>query len=624
MSNQYLKLRRSAIPGKKPDTGSLQLGEIALNTYDGLVFMKRSGSAGEEIISIGSSIPTGSFAITGSNTFIGNQTVTGSVDITGSLTVNTINVGQNTINFIDENGIIVNSLSISSGSNNITLSTGSIQTISDSFFSGSFKGDGSGLTNISASAVIGLNLSQITSGSYSASISNDQLLVNTGVNAPSFTGSLFGTASYADNAESSSYASSSTSASYAADATNAQTASYASSGFAVDVHAIYTASITNASIAFLKGGGGTFSLTVDNVQNAETASYAPNYLPLTGGTITGSLTVSSSATFLNGITVYGSSSFMYITSSQLAVSASTISVNVFEPVERFGGLIIYDSGSSSATASLLWDSQNNHFIYQNVSGAEYSSGMFIAGPKNNGALGNEQGINTNALTKGQGGDHITSSQITDDGTTVTIPGNLSVTNGITGSLFGIASTSSYVNGSIFDSNNLVLSASHALTASFALNGGGGGGSPFYYQTIAPETGSEPITGSMWVSSDTGVEYNLIYDGDSYQWVQQTLPVGPQGPQGVSGTNNIDTLTTTTLVGLLGGDGVNVSATTVSQSLGYIPEDVANKSTDGTFASNSDTLYPSQKAVKTYVDNNGNFADEVDYAMIMQQRYFFNI
>jgi hypothetical protein len=36
-------------------------------------------------------------------------------------------------------------------------------------------------------------------------------------------------------------------------------------------------------------------------------------------------------------------------------------------------------------------------------------------------------------------------------------------------------------------------------------------------------------------------------------------------------------------------------------LGYTPENVANKSIDGTLAANSDTLYSSQKAVKTYVD-----------------------
>lgn len=39
------------------------------------------------------------------------------------------------------------------------------------------------------------------------------------------------------------------------------------------------------------------------------------------------------------------------------------------------------------------------------------------------------------------------------------------------------------------------------------------------------------------------------------------------------------------------------------SIGYIPENSSNKDTDGTLAANSDTKYPSQKAVKTYVDAN---------------------
>jgi len=38
------------------------------------------------------------------------------------------------------------------------------------------------------------------------------------------------------------------------------------------------------------------------------------------------------------------------------------------------------------------------------------------------------------------------------------------------------------------------------------------------------------------------------------------------------------------------------------SLGFTPENVANKDTDINLAANSDTLYPSQKAVKTYIDN----------------------
>jgi hypothetical protein len=48
--------------------------------------------------------------------------------------------------------------------------------------------------------------------------------------------------------------------------------------------------------------------------------------------------------------------------------------------------------------------------------------------------------------------------------------------------------------------------------------------------------------------------------------------------------------------------INITALAPYQPiLGYTPENLANKSIDGTLAANSDTLYSSQKAVKTYVD-----------------------
>ena len=55
-------------------------------------------------------------------------------------------------------------------------------------FSGSFEGSGANLTNIPASAIGGLNLSQIASGSFSASVSqNGGLSVNTDITASSLT-----------------------------------------------------------------------------------------------------------------------------------------------------------------------------------------------------------------------------------------------------------------------------------------------------------------------------------------------------------------------------------------------------------------------------------------------------
>jgi hypothetical protein len=50
--------------------------------------------------------------------------------------------------------------------------------------------------------------------------------------------------------------------------------------------------------------------------------------------------------------------------------------------------------------------------------------------------------------------------------------------------------------------------------------------------------------------------------------------------------------------------INASLSTLQPSLGFTPENLANKSPDNTLggATPSDTLYPTQKAVKDYVDN----------------------
>ena len=93
-----------------------------------------------------------------------------------------------------------------SGSLTVTGSTNMSGSVEADAFSGSFSGSGADLYGIPASAIVGLNVSQISSGSVSASISpDDGLQVNTSVTATSFTGSFSGTSSYADAATSASY-----------------------------------------------------------------------------------------------------------------------------------------------------------------------------------------------------------------------------------------------------------------------------------------------------------------------------------------------------------------------------------------------------------------------------------
>lgn len=182
---------------------------------------------------------------------------------------------------------------------------------------------------------------------------------------------------------------------------------------------------TSASIKFDNGNviftGASVTLpTSSTVTTAQTASHL--------NTLNQNLTISGSLTLLNNLTVFGTQSVLYITSSQLDISTNLITVNTSTPAIRFGGIAVKDSGSlaTGLTGSLLWDSQNDVWIYSNPSGAAYDGGLVIMGPRNSSGLGNEVGISSNALAKGNGSHHVTSSQITDDGTTVTIPGDLTV------------------------------------------------------------------------------------------------------------------------------------------------------------------------------------------------------
>jgi hypothetical protein len=188
--SQTIVLKRSALPGKVPDTGSLNLGEIAINTYDGKVFLKRSGSV-ESIQSLitTDSITTGSIILTQSGSFgelvvtqdanitrdlfIGRDIVSnGDIDVLGNITgsnllvYGTITAQQMIISSsvtnmttqyasgstafgdtLSDTHSFTGSVNIT-GSFNITGSTSFGGAVTASVFTGSFIGDGSQLTNI--------------------------------------------------------------------------------------------------------------------------------------------------------------------------------------------------------------------------------------------------------------------------------------------------------------------------------------------------------------------------------------------------------------------------------------------------------------------------------------------
>jgi hypothetical protein len=48
-TDNLIRLKRSNVQGKAPTVTDIDYGELAINTYDGYIYLKRNGSAGEEI-----------------------------------------------------------------------------------------------------------------------------------------------------------------------------------------------------------------------------------------------------------------------------------------------------------------------------------------------------------------------------------------------------------------------------------------------------------------------------------------------------------------------------------------------------------------------------------------------
>ena len=172
--SSIVQLKRSALSGKVPGTGSLNLGELALNTYDGKIFFRRSGSTDtvQEVITT-NVINTGSVTLTGTLTAEsirtnltasfgslkvndtltvnhGETIISGSALVTNDLTIlGAVNARQFNISIISSSVLFESGSSkFGNTSDDIHSFTGSVQ-ITGSVTATSFVGDGSGLTALS-------------------------------------------------------------------------------------------------------------------------------------------------------------------------------------------------------------------------------------------------------------------------------------------------------------------------------------------------------------------------------------------------------------------------------------------------------------------------------------------
>jgi hypothetical protein len=341
-----------------------------------------------------------------------------------------------------------------------TLASDAILGYSGSF-SGSFQGNGAGLTNLPASSIVGLNLTQIADSQVSASVSttgtsftvssasinlltvNNQGLVSASLFSGSFVGNSNTTGSFTG------IGSGSFSGSFQGNG-NGLTNVPASSIVGLNLSLVSTGSVTastapNGTVFQITSGSSTLlSLNSLGDLTVSASEFIGNNLTAVGNAaITGSLTakgntsleqnltVGGTTTFLSNaaltgslqisqnLTVQGTASFGYLRSvsgSAKIIGDAFIILNADVPSERYAGLIVIDSGSTGQTGSLLYDAEQDHWFYESTTEG-YASG-FIAGAR--ATRDNLIYPNRFAITRGDGGNHIVDSNIYSTGSYVTV------------------------------------------------------------------------------------------------------------------------------------------------------------------------------------------------------------
>ena len=74
--------------------------------------------------------------------------------------------------------------------------------------------------------------------------------------------------------------------------------------------------------------------------------------------------------------------------------------------------------------------------------------------------------------------------------------------------------------------------------------------------IGEDPPSEPVNGSLWLRSSTGIRYLWYVDTDGGQWIEDSGAMGPVGPIGPPGPNSI------------GGAGFEITNLTADDTLIY--------------------------------------------------------
>jgi hypothetical protein len=188
-----------------------------------------------------------------------------------------------------------------------------------------------------------------------------------------------------------------------------------------------------------------------------------------GASITGAFTVASgSMTSLGGdlyvsgnLQVLGSATEVHLQSQTVELDDNIIRLNAYSPFQRYAGFEVIDSGSTGESGSMVWDSQNDYWMFVSSSG---QSSKFVGTTA--GTYGSETSLTSGTFPIASGNNTIGDSLLTYSGTTLAFNnnkftidstnGNTTVNGSVTLSYSGGTDSGSYSSYVVFRNNDDVL------------------------------------------------------------------------------------------------------------------------------------------------------------------------
>ena len=261
-----------------------------------------------------------------------------------------------------------------------------------------------------------------------------------------------------------------------------------------DANFTWDGSALNVTGDILTTGGQTITGTL-NVQTDLNVSEDVN---IDGGlVVTGSTSLGGDLFVSGNLQILGSATNVVLQSQTVEIDDNIIRLNAYSPFERYAGFEVIDSGSSGVSASLVWDSQNDYWMFVSASGE--SSKLIGTTPS---VYGSENSLHTNIIPKGTGLNNIGDSLIGDNGTTLTYNTNK----------FTVASA----DGATLIAGNVTLSSTGGADAGNNSSGIVFKNSSNVLGYVSKTETVEVLDGILgYKSSDGSLAFSTVIDGGQY-------------------------------------------------------------------------------------------------------------